>query len=158
MDAGPLWLLSYKQQSLAYCNMCYLLWSKVRNQPDVKDTLHKLHANYVLVPVDRTANIVIVACKKYYIDNLVKRVGITNVNSNNPTYILIDDSFETIMNGHDQFIISVGLKMSEEDQNLPYLYWLPKLHLQKLYDKRPVMPPHQAIKYHKGRIGEVLQQ
>ena len=28
-DAGPLWLLSYKEQSLAYSNMCYLLWSHV---------------------------------------------------------------------------------------------------------------------------------
>ena len=26
---GPLWFLSYKQQSLAYSNMCYLLWSHV---------------------------------------------------------------------------------------------------------------------------------
>ena len=25
----------------------------VLNQPDVKDTLHKLHANYVLVPADK---------------------------------------------------------------------------------------------------------
>ena len=29
VDAGPQWLLSYKQQSLAYYNMCYLLWSHV---------------------------------------------------------------------------------------------------------------------------------
>ena len=29
VDDGPLWLWSYKQQSLAYCNMCYLLWSHV---------------------------------------------------------------------------------------------------------------------------------
>ena len=29
---------------------------------------------------------------------------------------------------HNQFITSVGLEMSEEDQNLPYLYWTPKLH------------------------------
>ena len=26
-----------------------------------------------------------------------------------------------------------------------------------MYDKRPVMPPHQATKYYKGWIGEVLQ-
>ena len=26
------------------------------------------------------------------------------------------------------FIISVGLEVSEEDPNLPYLYWTPKLH------------------------------
>ena len=101
---------------------------KVLDQPDVKDTLHKLHANYVLVPADKAANNVIVVCRKYYIDTLVKELGINNINSNNPTYIPIDDSFETIIKSHNQFITSVGLEMSEEDQNLPYLYWTPKLH------------------------------
>ena len=38
---------------------------KVFDQPDVKDTLHKLHANYVLVPADKTASNVIIVCKKY---------------------------------------------------------------------------------------------
>ena len=27
LHTSPLWLLSYEQQSLAYSNMCYLLWS-----------------------------------------------------------------------------------------------------------------------------------
>ena len=67
-------------------------------------------------------------CKKYYIDTLVKELGINTVNINNPTYIPIDDSFETVMKSHNQFITSVGLEMSEEDQNLSYLYWTPMLH------------------------------
>ena len=87
-----------------------------------KDTLHKLHANYVLVPADKAANNLIIVCKKYYIDTLVKELGINNVNINNPTCIPIDDSFETIMKNHNQFITSVGLEISEEDQNLPYLH------------------------------------
>ena len=37
---------------------------KVLDQPDVKDTLHKLYDNYVLVPADKTANNVIIVCKK----------------------------------------------------------------------------------------------
>ena len=101
---------------------------KVLDQPDVKDTLHKLHANYVLVPADKAANNVIIVCKKYYIDILVKELGINNVNINNPTYIPRDDSFETLVKSPNQFITSVGLEMSEEDQNLPYLYWTPKVH------------------------------
>ena len=101
---------------------------KVINHPDVKDTLHKLIANYVLVLADKAANNVIVVCKTYFIDTLVKELGIYNVNNNNPTYIPIDDSFEKIMKSHNNFITSVGLEMSEEDQNLPYLYWTPKLH------------------------------
>ena len=101
---------------------------KILDQPDVKDTLHKLHANYVLVPADKAANNVIIVCKKYYINTLVKDLGINNVNINNPTYIPTDDSFETIVKSHNQFITSVGLEISEDDQNLPYLYWTPKLH------------------------------
>ena len=101
---------------------------KVLDQPDVKDTLHKIHANYVLVPADKAANNVIIVCKKYYIDTLVKKLGINNENINNPTYTSIGDSFETIVKSNNQFITSVGLEMSEEDQNLPYLYWTPKLH------------------------------
>ena len=98
------------------------------DQPYVKDTLHKLHVNYILVPADKAANNVIIVCKKYNIDTLVKELGINNVNISNPTYIPIDDSFETIVKSHNQFITSVGLEMSQEDQNLPYLYWTPKLH------------------------------
>ena len=82
---------------------------KVLDQPDVKDILHKKHANYVLVPADKVANNVIIVCKKYYIDTLVKKLGINNVNINNPTYIPIDDSFETIVKSHNQFITSVRL-------------------------------------------------
>ena len=74
-------------------------------------------------------------CEKYCIDILVKELGINNVNINNPTHIPIDDSFETIVKSHSQFITSVGLEMSEEDQNLPYLYWTPKLH-KSLYKHR----------------------
>ena len=69
---------------------------KVLNQPDVKDTLHKLHANYVIV-----------VCKKYYIDTLVKELGINNVNCNNTTYIPIDDSFDTFVKSHNNFITSM---------------------------------------------------
>ena len=34
MNACLLWLLSYKQQSLAYSNICYLLWSHVEHRID----------------------------------------------------------------------------------------------------------------------------
>ena len=63
---------------------------KVLDQLDVKDTLHKLHANYYLVPADKAANNVIIVCKKYYIDTLAKELGINNVNINNPKNIPID--------------------------------------------------------------------
>ena len=71
---------------------------KVLDQPDVKDTLHKLQTNYVSVPVDKAANNVIIVCKKYYIETLVKELGINNVNISNPTYIPINKTNDLILN------------------------------------------------------------
>ena len=71
----------------------------------------------------------IVVCKKYYIETLIKELGInTTIISPNSTYIPSTDSFHKILKSHCKFIESVGLEMSEEDKNIPYLYWAPKLH------------------------------
>ena len=95
----------------------------------MKDTLRRLHDDFVFVPADKAANNVIVLCKKYYIETLIKELGINTTNiSPNSTYIPSTDSFDEILKSHCKFIESVGLEMSEEDKNLPYLYWTPKLH------------------------------
>ena len=71
----------------------------------------------------------IVVCKKYYIETLIKELGVNTTNiSPNSTYIPSTDSFHEILKSHCKCIESVGLEMSEEDKNLPYLYWTPKLH------------------------------
>ena len=53
---------------------------KILNDPDVKDTLRRLHDDFVLVPADKAANSVIVMCKKYYIETLIKELGINTTN------------------------------------------------------------------------------
>ena len=95
---------------------------KVLNPFDVEDALHKSHRNYGLVPADKAVTNIILVCRKYYIDTLVEELGINNINSNNATNIPIDDSFETILKSHKHFMTSVRLEISEEDQNLQYLY------------------------------------
>ena len=96
----------------------------------MKDTLRRLHDDFVLVPADKAANNVIVVCKKYHVETLIIELGINTTNiSPNSTYIPSTDSFDEILKkSHCKFIESVGLEMSEEDKNLPYLYWTPKLH------------------------------
>ena len=102
---------------------------KILSDPDVKDTLRRLHDDFVLVPADKAANNVVVVCKKYYIETLIKELGINTTNiSPNSTYIPSTDSFHEILKSNCKFIESVRLEMSEEDKNLPYLYWTPKVH------------------------------
>ena len=102
---------------------------KILNDPDVQDTLRRLHDDFVLVPADKAANNMIVVFKMYHIETLIKELGINTTNiSPYSIYIPSTDSFDEILKSHCKFIESVGLEMSEEDKNLPYLYWNPKLH------------------------------
>ena len=90
---------------------------KILNAPDVKDTLRRLHDDFVLVPADKAANNVIVVCKKYYIETLVKELGMNTTNiCPTSTCIPSTDSFDEILKSHCKFIESVRLEMSEEDK------------------------------------------
>ena len=71
---------------------------KILNDPDVKDTLRRLHDDFVSVPADKAANNVTVVYKKYYIEELIKELGINTTNiSPNSTYIPSTDSFDEIL-------------------------------------------------------------
>ena len=86
----------------------------------MKNTLRRLHDDFVLVPADKAANNVIVMCKRYYIETLIKEMDINTTNiSSNSTYFPSTDSFDEILKSHCKFIESVGLEMSEEDKTLP---------------------------------------
>ena len=62
---------------------------KIFNDPDVNNTLRRLHDDFVLIPADKAANNVVVVCKRYYIETLIKELGINTTNiSPNSTYIL----------------------------------------------------------------------
>ena len=83
----------------------------------MKDTLSRLHADFLLVLADKAANNVIVVCNKYYIDTLIKELGINTTNINpNSTYAPSADPFDEIITSHCKFIESVGLEMSDEDK------------------------------------------
>ena len=49
---------------------------KVLQNVDVKACLSDLHNKYVFVPADRAPNNVIIICKRYYIETLIKELGL----------------------------------------------------------------------------------
>ena len=96
---------------------------KVLNQSDVKNSLEILHAVFVLVPPIKQLINLIVVCKKYYIETLVKELGISTSSNANSTHIPCTESYDDMLRTHGNSVSSVSLEMSEEDKNLPYLYW-----------------------------------
>ena len=103
---------------------------KVLQNVDVKACLSNLHRKYVFVPADKAPNNIIIICKRYYIETLIKEVGLDNCSTvtGNSTYNSCQMSSEDIINTHDTFMKSLGIEMSDDDKRLPYLYWTPKLH------------------------------
>ena len=103
---------------------------KVLQNADVKSCLADLHSKYVFVPADKAPNNVIIICKRYYIETLIKEWGLDNCSTptGNSTYTSCQMSSEDIFSTHDTFMKSLGIELSDDDNRLPYLYWTPKLH------------------------------
>ena len=97
---------------------------------DVKACLSDLHNKYVFVLADKAPNNIIIICKRYYIETLIKELGLDNCSTptGNSTYTSCQMSSEDMVNTHNTFMKSLGIELSEEDKRLPYLYWTPKLH------------------------------
>ena len=101
--------------------------SNVLKNPDVKKTLSTLHDKYVVVPADKASNNIVFVCKKYYIECLIKELGLNN-STCNPTYTRSTLTKEEILENHKSVLLSFGINTKTHDESLPSLYWIPKLH------------------------------
>ena len=80
--------------------------------------------NYVLVPADKAANNVVVVWRLYYINTLKRELVNTNAYKVWPSL-----SESVIVDGHCcHKALHFGLKAEENQDKVPTLYWLPKLH------------------------------
>ena len=60
--------------------------------------LHELQSKYVLVPADKAANNIIVVCKKYYLEVVLKELRTTN------TYKHVDRECMDVVTEHLKFM------------------------------------------------------
>ena len=72
---------------------------KVLQNADVKACLSDLHNKYVFVPADKAPNNIIIICKRYYIETLIKELGLDNFSTTtgNSTYTPCQTSSEDIV-------------------------------------------------------------
>ena len=103
---------------------------KVLQNVYVKACSSNLHNKYVFVPANKAPNNIIIICKRYYIETLIKKLALDNCSTptGNSAYTSCQMSFEDIVNTHDTFMKSLGIELSDDDKRLPYIYWTPKLH------------------------------
>ena len=93
---------------------------KVFQNVDVKACLSDLYNKYVFVPADKAPNNIIIICKRYYIETLIKELGLDNCSmpTGNSAYTSCQMSSEDIVNTHDTFMKSLGIELSDNDKRL----------------------------------------
>ena len=86
-----------------------------------------LHENFVIVPADKASNNYTFVCKRHYVDILIEELGLHSL-PGNPTYNLTDFSASEVLDNHKSVLTSFGVQSNSEELDLPYIYWIPKMH------------------------------
>ena len=95
-----------------------------------------IHIIYVIVPADKAGNNIIFVCKYYYIKTLMDELGIDSTGNANGTYeAQLDTPDEVIKKQSETMEKEFKIKLTDEEEKLPQMYWIPKLH-KKPYKAR----------------------
>ena len=125
-------------QKLKKVNNKHACHKSIMHSKPVKQYLKELHDNFVLVPTDKASNNIAAICKKFYIEQTLKELGIYHDSASNPkddnTYVKVDKNPQDIINRHNKYVTS-NLRIDKVTKKLPFLYWIPKMH-KKPYSKQ----------------------
>ena len=100
---------------------------QVLRDPEVISYLNVLQEQYIMCPIDKAANNIAFICKKYYVQVLLKELGLLNATSS--TYQQGNDTLHNILRQQNNTPDPVfGLKNNDKKfYCLPCIYWLPKM-------------------------------
>lgn len=124
---------------------------KNKHSPTLKDpacvnSLQQLHSNYVITPIDKATGNVAVICKRFYAMVLFKELGICDA-STTKTYKKFRTSIKTIINNQKKVLKNkFDLDVSTENECLPHIYWLPKMHKTPCKFRFIIAAPKCSIK------------
>ena len=62
-----------------------------------------------------------------YVSILSEELGLNSL-PGNPTYNLTDLSASEVLDNHKSVLTSFGIETSDDELDLPYIYWIPKMH------------------------------
>ena len=95
--------------------------------PEVVRQRSRPHENVVIVPADKASNNYTFVCKKYYVSILIEELGLNSL-PGNPSYNLTDFSASEVLDNHKSVLNSFGINSNEDELDLPYMFWIPKMH------------------------------
>ena len=99
----------------------------ILSEPDVVEYLKSLQHKFVIVTIDKAANNFAFVCKRFYISRLLLEVGVGD-SGGTQTYSRVIKATHEIISENKSFCKEFGLDLTEEEESLPIMYWMPKMH------------------------------
>ena len=122
-------ILNHVKFKVKTLTQAQLASNDIFKQHDVVKYLEDFHSRFVVVPVDKASNNFAIVCKKFYLEVLMKELGISNGN------IVGNEVYKHVKISDTKFFAEQGeanlnLRNSLELNNLriPLLYWTSKQH------------------------------
>ena len=98
----------------------------VLKDPYVVQYLEEFHSKYVVVPIDKASNNFAFICKKFYVQRILVEIGI--MDNPSTTYRVVEKDIQSIILNNIAVCDKFGLSVDENNQKLPIMYWIPKMH------------------------------
>jgi hypothetical protein len=96
-------------------------FNSVLSDGKVLEDLKQLQKDYILIPTDKASNNVTIVCKKFY-------VGLLNDEVLSSNFQQVDETEEDVVERHRKFLLSMNIKMQDDNKKIPYLYGTAKQH------------------------------
>ncbi len=96
--------------------------------------LKSLQKDFVIAPADKASGNFIIICKKYFVETLCTEMGVMKdqtgkfIAVGNTVYQPAHNSFDQLISEHQDYTDLFGLNFKEEDNVLPVIFPVPKLH------------------------------
>ena len=121
--------------------------SEVLKNRESKRNLADLHRNYVITPIDKATGNVAFICKRFYALVLIKELGLCPNMSNDTYKGVIGKTTEQIVTNHKKDLNGqFKLELDSDNQCLPHIYWLPKMHKNPIKFRFIIAAPKCSVK------------
>ena len=118
------------------------------SSPDIRAALDNIHKDFVVVPIDKATGNIALICKRFYASVIAEELGLGNNNSTKTCNSINNLPTDTIINNNINDLKSkFGIdNVSTENQRLPNMYWLPKMHKNPIKARFIIASPKSSIK------------
>ena len=122
-------LIDEKLQRLKAKCRRYEQSGEILKKPEVQLALEEHHKKFIICVIDKASNNFALICKKFYLLNQGKELGLDSGRFGNDTYLKIRDSeAEICLKLKEEMSRLFEINIPEQNLKLPVLHWIPKFH------------------------------